>query len=821
MADLTYTATLDDKISPALKKIENNVQKVQQNFSELKTLIAGLAVGTSISNVIRLADSIQDISDATSVAIPNILGFQQAVQLNGGSAEQAQTAILKLTQTIGDAASGSKEAQLAFKAVGVSIADLQSLSEQDILAKTIKGLSQVQDAGTRVGLATQLLGKNFRAINIQGVAGQLTGLTSASVQYAQAIQQTAEMQNKLDIATQKFQLNILKAIQPMVDFINALDDDKIATMIESFVQMAAALTAIAVSLKTLETLGKIFAFIAGSVFVLRDGFTSLARTFSALGTQFRGFKKALQDGTPILEALGVTIGVLATKRIPFLLQGLGMLAKGFGGLAGVIFVVNEALKGFTDKSLLDYLNVAIDKTKEFFGLENKQKQVEQPKDTGAFDNLKKQLQLQEKINSLESKQKPVVRSDVEPYYMNQKKALEANVELFRSQGEIFVKNIQLQGLYNGLSNDTVEILTAQNDAYLRTNQEVERLQTQKRLLKNDETELASIYDVQIGKIKTIGQEQAKQAADAIKVLQQQRVIQDELNHQLDLKALKIRSDEAGKRLTEDLSLIGLYGEQLKKQTNFIEAQRDLRSTLNELQMEENRLIVERTKLGEDNFNREIQQLQQRRDLAQQIAQDRIKSDEIIRETNYQTARQFSTGWQQAYYEYMESATNSANRARQAFTSVTSNMESAIDRFVETGKFSFSDFARSIIQDLIKIELKAQAVKILQSIGGAGGIFSAIGSLLGFADGGTPPINKPSIVGERGPELFVPRQQGTIIPNEMMRFNNNRPQQVNNTYITNQISAIDSKSVAQLFAENRKMLLGTLQLAQKELPYGNR
>lgn len=37
--------------------------------------------------------------------------------------------------------------------------------------------------------------------------------------------------------------------------------------------------------------------------------------------------------------------------------------------------------------------------------------------------------------------------------------------------------------------------------------------------------------------------------------------------------------------------------------------------------------------------------------------------------------------------------------------------------------------------------------------------------LGFAGGGSPPLNVPSIVGERGPEIFVPRQAGTIIPNE--------------------------------------------------------
>ncbi len=38
------------------------------------------------------------------------------------------------------------------------------------------------------------------------------------------------------------------------------------------------------------------------------------------------------------------------------------------------------------------------------------------------------------------------------------------------------------------------------------------------------------------------------------------------------------------------------------------------------------------------------------------------------------------------------------------------------------------------------------------------------SLLSFANGGRPPVGKASIVGERGPELFMPDSAGTIIPN---------------------------------------------------------
>jgi hypothetical protein len=47
----------------------------------------------------------------------------------------------------------------------------------------------------------------------------------------------------------------------------------------------------------------------------------------------------------------------------------------------------------------------------------------------------------------------------------------------------------------------------------------------------------------------------------------------------------------------------------------------------------------------------------------------------------------------------------------------------------------------------------------------GGLDLKIGGtkLFGFAAGGIPPVNRPSIVGEQGPELFVPRTSGTIIP----------------------------------------------------------
>ncbi|HLY53947.1 MAG TPA: hypothetical protein VKS60_00235 [Stellaceae bacterium] len=50
-----------------------------------------------------------------------------------------------------------------------------------------------------------------------------------------------------------------------------------------------------------------------------------------------------------------------------------------------------------------------------------------------------------------------------------------------------------------------------------------------------------------------------------------------------------------------------------------------------------------------------------------------------------------------------------------------------------------------------------------SAGDAAGGVGLLGDILPFAGGGRPPVGVPSIVGERGPELFVPDSGGTIVP----------------------------------------------------------
>lgn len=50
---------------------------------------------------------------------------------------------------------------------------------------------------------------------------------------------------------------------------------------------------------------------------------------------------------------------------------------------------------------------------------------------------------------------------------------------------------------------------------------------------------------------------------------------------------------------------------------------------------------------------------------------------------------------------------------------------------------------------------------------SGGIGSILASTIGLAEGGNPPMNRWSLVGERGPELIMPRAPMTVVPNHAM------------------------------------------------------
>ena len=92
------------------------------------------------------------------------------------------------------------------------------------------------------------------------------------------------------------------------------------------------------------------------------------------------------------------------------------------------------------------------------------------------------------------------------------------------------------------------------------------------------------------------------------------------------------------------------------------------------------------------------------------------------------------------------------------TGITDALVGAIE-----GTRTLGEAARSIINDLASSLLRLGINMALTGLFGG----TKVGNFLGFANGGRPPVGRASIVGEKGPELFIPKTSGTIIPNNQI------------------------------------------------------
>jgi lambda family phage tail tape measure protein len=184
----------------------------------------------------------------------------------------------------------------------------------------------------------------------------------------------------------------------------------------------------------------------------------------------------------------------------------------------------------------------------------------------------------------------------------------------------------------------------------------------------------------------------------------------------------------------------------------------------------------------------------------ELEQERTKEAQ-----RYRTAS-FGEGAQDAVTKIMRDQLTAYQKAGKVVESVYANMGSAIDNFVETGKFKFSDFSRSVINDLIKIQLKADITSVL----GAGLKFLGF-NIPGRAAGGPVSGNNPYIVGENGPELFIPRTSGNIVPNGGMAMAGG------GTSVIYNINAVDTNSFKQLVARDPSFIYAVTEQGRRNIP----
>lgn len=170
--------------------------------------------------------------------------------------------------------------------------------------------------------------------------------------------------------------------------------------------------------------------------------------------------------------------------------------------------------------------------------------------------------------------------------------------------------------------------------------------------------------------------------------------------------------------------------------------------------------------------------------------------------------------------YKEKVEDTGTQIRDFAKNTFQSMEDAFVKFATTGKISFSDLVNSILADIARMYAKKATASLFDALFQLGGktIASGLGSISGssssasssssgvgfkydankFASGlqfrasGGPVSGKSAyIVGEQGPELFVPNTSGQILPNgsfggtnginvQISHKNEGTPQQVMDT-----------------------------------------
>ena len=156
------------------------------------------------------------------------------------------------------------------------------------------------------------------------------------------------------------------------------------------------------------------------------------------------------------------------------------------------------------------------------------------------------------------------------------------------------------------------------------------------------------------------------------------------------------------------------------------------------------------------------------------------------------------------------AVSEADQLKEKFMEIGQGIEQGIVSNLTNAVMGTQTLAQAAIGVLNDLKRKLVEVAMQRAVSGIGNFFgNALGGIfggkksnpflggpnafkftsdlsptLGFANGGRPPVGRASIVGERGPELFVPRTAGTIIPNSKLGgggvINNNITVNVDNS-----------------------------------------
>jgi len=388
--------------------------------------------------------------------------------------------------------------------------------------------------------------------------------------------------------------------------------------------------------------------------------------------------------------------------------------------------------------------------------------------------------------------------------------IEATSGAYKLQNSLLLDNINFEKGMIGKTDEYVQVEKAREEVLKRAAAESFKLQEAKKALGKDEGALASVYDQQIAKIHEVAKADADRIANAtqglmnLKTLEKSRLsLVDELRKQQEKAAdLEFAGSKKGKSPLEQQVMdiretARKSAEEAKKSFTEIFSGQDMADPAVFLAWTDG---LEKIKQGyQELADKQIEGMGVSKEFATagidalQSLQDEIRG-----------------GMTEAWDEYKSKANDTSGQIKNSFATFTSGMEDALVRFVQTGKLSFADLANSIIADLVRIAVRKAIVFAMT--GGTG-------SLFGFANGGPVMGGQPVIVGERGPELFVPAAAGKIVNNATLNGggNSGNGSGGSQTIVNYNIQAVDASSFRSLVAKDPSFIYAVTEQGRRSQP----
>lgn len=145
-----------------------------------------------------------------------------------------------------------------------------------------------------------------------------------------------------------------------------------------------------------------------------------------------------------------------------------------------------------------------------------------------------------------------------------------------------------------------------------------------------------------------------------------------------------------------------------------------------------------------------------KDVAEEIGGDRGPGPD----TGRSFAKEFNIGAKTAFDEYIKGARDIAGQTEKAFANAFQGIEDGLMEFLETGKFGFKEFAKSIISDFARIGVKSLMGDVMSLLSGGEksetGLLSGLGAVFGgggaaVAAAGTPEGGGEGTAGSLSPD----------------------------------------------------------------------